>query len=207
MKKSIKTFQQQLDSKSESIINAKVSAAIKNIISEPVLSALWNIKFYIADGSQGTSSQENVHRKLNAFKGKYSTGITWDTCMMYIASVVYQHNLQILQVQTLHSKIEEIMLLDKQAAILIDTCNFQPTTSDMVCSNIYFNNKKILQMGFIVKQPHWNWTSEETATLKQAIKNMAKQPNEIKVQNWHYYIAHYIFFWKDSSESSEKKNY
>ena len=49
-------------------------------------------------------------------------------------------------------------------------------------------------MGFAVKKTSWEWSDNEILQLKQAIQNIAKNPQQIKVQNWHYHIAHNIFF-------------
>ena len=134
-KKSVKSFQQQIKSKAEPIINSRVSAAIENLTTEPVLSALWQIKFYFKEGSQGTSPLENIHRKMNASRTKYSSGITWDTAMMFISSIIFQHNCQILNDQTLTTQIENILKEKKQPSLIVDSCNFHTTSSEKVHIN------------------------------------------------------------------------
>ena len=60
-------------------------------------------------------------------------------------------------------------------------------------------------MGFTVKSDHFDWTDENIEELKQAVIEINKSPNDIEVDDIYYYISHYKFHGKISTEQVKKK--
>ncbi len=57
----------------------------------------------------------------------------------------------------------------------------------------------------MVKSDHYSWTEETIKELKQALIDINKLPDDVEVQDIYYYISHYKFHNKISTEQIKNK--
>ena len=82
---------------SDPVLTDKSVHAIDLLTAEPVLSALYNIKYHVTENApQGTSPLEGLNFQLNANKPHHTSGTTYMTTHMFVSSVVYKNNLRSL---------------------------------------------------------------------------------------------------------------
>lgn len=85
----------KVQSGSDPVLNDKARHATDLLCSEPVLSALWNIKFFVSENSsQGTSPLEGLNSRFSASKPQRTSGTTYETALMFVSSVIYKSNLR-----------------------------------------------------------------------------------------------------------------
>lgn len=82
----------QLPEAPSSIITDKVRHQI-HLLQEPQdLTALWNIRYFIQYGPQGTCSNETLHSTLSAIKIAKSTKMTFETLQRVTGIALMNYN-------------------------------------------------------------------------------------------------------------------
>lgn len=72
------------------LVTARVSAAIDNLLEEPVLSSLFNIKNH-TNGKQGTSMNEIWHKNIGKKFSQLSNSVSLELLSMFLChmSLIY----------------------------------------------------------------------------------------------------------------------
>ena len=81
------------ESTDNSIINNPVKYAVKNLITEPTLSALFNIQ-YFNHMVQGTSPVKAVNSAFQRAKPINASRMIYNVANLFVNTVIYQYNLK-----------------------------------------------------------------------------------------------------------------